>query len=194
MRISLFGLVAPLLVGCALSAPTEGQQSEMVSAQPIPRTNGKFVGYYVVPAPANLTAAARFAMSKVEWSVSSGIATLEYDLPTGLVGGEVEVTLRGPLPSGATSVQLSGINGSGTCTASGTTIACSEDLANLGTLPVSMAVVAQVAAAEYPGPVADRTAVANLFSSDPIGTVYFDLSQPSPDGGGHGGGGGRGPH
>jgi hypothetical protein len=203
MRISLFGLVATFLAGCAISAPTEGQQSEMISTQAVPRTSGSFLGHYVVPAPANLAAAAVFAMPEVDWTVSSGIATLHYDLPVGLVGGDLSVSLSGPLPSGATSVRLSSTFGTGACTAQGTKITCSEDLANLGTLPISEAVVEQVAATDYTGPVADRTAVASLFSSDPIGTIDFDTSLPSPDdddgdgGGGHGGGdggGGHGPH
>ena len=196
MRISQFGLVASFLVGCAISAPTEGQQSEMISTQAVPRTSGSFVGHYVVPAPADLADAALFAMPEVDWTVSSGVATLHYDLPVGLVGGDLSVSLSGSLPSGATSVQLSSTFGTGTCTAQGTKITCSEDLANLGTLPISEAVVEQVAAAEYPGPASDRTAVASFFSSDPIGTVDFDISLPSPDdddhGGGHGGGGGGG--
>jgi hypothetical protein len=41
--------------------------------------------------------------------------------------------------------------------------------------------------------------VATFFSSDPIGTIDFDVTQPSPDddgggGGGGDGGGGHGPH
>ena len=200
MRISLFGLVAPFVVGCAVSEPAEEQDIAMVTAQTVPRTNGSFRGHYVVPAPTNLAAAALFTMTEVEWTVTAGVATLHYDLPVGLVGGDVSVTLTGSLPAGATSVHLTSINGLGSCTAQGTKVTCSEDLANLGALPVSQAVVTQVAAAEYPGPASDRTAVANLFSSDPIGTVDFDISQLFFDddddddggGGGHGGGGGGG--
>lgn len=203
MRIPL-GLIALSLAGCALSAasdPAESQQSQQstqsaTTAQAVPRTTGSFLGHYVVPAPPDLADAALFAMPEVDWSVSRGIATLHYELPLGLVGGDLPVTLTGPCPSGATSVQLSSTNGSGTCTAQGSKITCSESLANLGALPISQAVVVQVAAVEYPGPASDRTAVANFFSSDPIGTIDFDISKPAPDDddGGHGGGGGHGPH
>ena len=200
MRISQFGLVAPLLAGCAISAPAEQQQSEAITASPVPRKSGEFQGHYVVPAPADLADAAIFTMPEVEWSVSRGIATLEYDLPVGLVGGDLSITLRGPIRPGATSVHLSSSFGTGTCTAQGSKVTCSELLTNLGTLPISEAVVEQVAAVEYPGPASDRAQVAAFFSSDPIGTIDFDVSRPSPDDddddddGGGGGGGGPGPH
>ena len=96
-----------------------------------------------------------------------------------------------------TSVHLSSNFGTGTCTAQGSKITCTEELTNLGTLPISEAVVEQVAAVEYPGPASDRVQVAAFFSSDPIGTVDFDISKPAPDDdddGGGGGGGGHGPH
>jgi len=79
-------------------------------------------------------------------------------------------------------------------------VSCSEAFTNLGTLPISMTVVQQTATTTFSGPVASRVAVANVFSSDPIGTVSFDISRPAADGGGGGhggdggGGGGRGPH
>jgi hypothetical protein len=199
MRISLFGLIASLLAGCAISAPVEGQQSETITADAVPRKSGSFLGHYVVPAPADLADAALFAMPEVDWTVTRGVATLHYDLPVGLVGGDLSVTLSGPIPSGATSVHLSSNFGSGTCTSQGSKITCSELLTNLGTLPISEAVVEQVAAVEYPGPASDRVQVATFFSSDPIGTIDFDVTQPSPDddgggGGGGDGGGGHGPH
>jgi hypothetical protein len=208
MRISQFGLIAPLLAGCAISAPVEEQQTESITASPVPRKSGKFKGHYVVPAPANLTEAAIFTVPEVEWTVARGIATLEYDLPVGLVGGELSVTLRGPIRAGATSVQLSSNFGTGTCTAQGPKVRCSELLTNLGTLPISEAIIEQVAAVEYPGPASDRAQVAAFFSSDPIGTVDFDVTKPSDDDDDdddeddddddddddHGGGGGPGPH
>ena len=197
MRISLFGLVASLLAGCAISAPLEGQQSESATTLAVPRKSGSFLGHYVVPAPADLTDAAIFAMPEVDWTVARGVATLHYDLPVGLVGGDLSVTLSGSIPPGATSVHLSSNFGTGTCTAQGSKITCTEELTNLGTLPISEAVVEQVAAVEYPGPASDRVQVAAFFSSDPIGTVDFDISKPAPDDdddGGGGGGGGHGPH
>jgi len=154
-------------------------------------TTGSFLGHYRVPAPPALAAAAQFSVSEVTWTVAGNTATLHYDLPTGLVGGDLSMTLSGPITAGSTTVQLTSALGAGACIAQGTQITCSEAFDNLGTLPISLAVVEQVAAIEYPGPVANRVAVATSFSSDPIGTVDFDLSSPADDGG-HGGGGGGG--
>ena len=192
MRISLLGLVALCLNACTDDATMTAQSSQQSSGSTtIPTTSGGFHRHYAVPVPADLVDASSFTMPEVDWSVVSGTATLHYELPIGLVGGLVPITLSGPLTSGATSVQLSGTNGTGTCTALSTVITCSESLANLGTLPISMTVVQQTAIANNV-PVADATAVANLFPSDPIGTINFDLSAPVSDGGGSGSGSGSG--
>jgi hypothetical protein len=195
----MLGLVALCFLGCTDSAPLTSESNQPSSGSTtVPTTTGSFRGHYAVPVPPNPADASTFSSPDVDWSVVSGTATLHYELPVGLVGGTLPITLSGALPSGATSVQLSGTNGSGTCTALGTVVSCSESLANLGTLPISMTVVQQTAIANNV-PVADATTVANIFPSDPIGTVDFDLSKPaSEDGGGGdgggGGGGGRGPH
>jgi len=195
MRISLFGL-SILFAGCAVSSPVppESRQQSEALTQQIPTTSGKFIGQYGVPVSPDLADAAIFAVPEVDWSVSGGKATLRYDLPIGLVGGSLSVTLSGPIASGATTVQLTSSVGSGSCTASGSVITCNEAFVNLGTLPISEAVVEQVATTDYAGPVADRVAVAAAFSSDPIGTVAFDVTVPSLDGDGGGGGGGGGGH
>jgi hypothetical protein len=206
MRISLLGLTVLFFSGCAIDTPEQPESyvQSAVTSQTISTTSGSFIGHYVVPTSADLAAAANFAVPEVDWTVSAGTATLHYELPVGLVGGTLPVTLSGPIPSGATTVSLSSASGTGTCTASGTIISCSEAFSNLGTLPISMTVVQQTAVTDGVS-VADRTAVANLFPSDPIGTVSLDLSKPAADDGGHhggggdgggdgGGGGGRGPH
>ena len=194
MRIFLFGLAVLSFTGCATdtSVSPESPQQSAVTTQTIPTTTGRFIGTYVVPAPADLADAAIFDVPEVRWTVSSGIATLHYDLPVGLVGGPLSVTLSGPITSGATTVQLTSTTGTGSCTASGTVVACGEAFTNLGTLPISMAVVQQTATTSFAGPVASRVAIAQIFSSDPIGTVSFDVSRPSADGGGGGGDGGGG--
>lgn len=202
MRISLFGLATIFASGCAV-APADPSVSEdqlALTAQSVPTTTGSFQGQYVVPVPANLTAAATFAMTEVDWTVSGSAVTLHYDLPTGLVGGDVSITLTGTMAAGATAIQVTGAVGAGTCTASGTVVSCSEAFGNLGALPISMAVVQQAAQTDNQ-PVPNRVAVAQIFPSDPIGTVSFDITRPTPDnhggghgGGGGGGGGGHGPH
>lgn len=193
MRIILFGLAALSFTGCAIDtpAPPESLQQSSVTSQTIPTTSGSFLGSYVVPSSADLASAAIFALPEVDWTIRNGVVTLHYDLPVGLVGGDLSVTFTGPLASGATNAQLTGANGTSACTASGTVVSCSEVFTHLGTLPISMTVVQQTATTTFNGPVSSRVAVANLFSSDPIGTVSFDVSRPAPDdGGGHGGGGG----
>jgi hypothetical protein len=197
MRIYLSGLAVLSLTGCAIDTPASSESTEAssVTSQTIPTTTGSFIGSYVVPSSSDLASAAIFAVPEVTWSITGSIVTLHYDLPVGLVGGDISVTFTGSLASGATNAQLTGANGTSACTASGTIVSCSEAFTNLGTLPVSMTIVQQQAIATFSGPVSSRVAVANLFSSDPIGTISFDVSKPSTDGGGHGGGGGgRGPH
>jgi hypothetical protein len=196
MRISLLGLVVFSLIGCATSdAELSEPLQQRASTTPVPSTSGEFVGHYVVPAPSTLASAATFAVPEVEWTVTAGVATLHYDLPVGLVGGDVSVTLTGTLAPGATTLQLTAGSGIGSCTAAGTQVTCSEDFGNLGAMPVSQTMVMQTAMQDGVAP-ASRVQVATLFGGDPIGTVRFDLSQPSEDGGGgHGGhGGGHGPH
>jgi hypothetical protein len=201
MRIHLFGLTLLSFTGCAVdaSAPAQSLDQSDVTSQTIPTTTGSFLGSYTVPTTPDLTSAGVFAVSEVDWTITAGVVTLHYDLPIGLVGGDLSVTFTGSLGTGATGAQLAGTNGTSGCTASGTVVSCAEAFTGLGTMPISMAVVQQQAAASFPGPVASRVAVANVFSSDPIGTISFDVANPVDDhgghgGGGHGGGGGSGHH
>lgn len=201
MRIFVLGLTVLFFGGCAIDTPEQPESyvQSAVTSQTIPTTSGSFLGHYVVPTTSDLASAANFSVPEVDWTVSAGTVTLHYELPVGLVGGEVPVTLTGTISSDATSVSLSSTSGTGTCTASGTVISCGESFRNLPTLPISMTVVQQTAVTDGVS-VASRTTIANLFPSDPIGTVSLDVSRPAADGGGHGGdgggggGGGRGPH
>jgi hypothetical protein len=177
-----------LLVGCA----ADGSSSEVVDpplvpSAPMPAMTGSYVSTYRVPTTAELQAAALFPVDHADWIIANGVVTLDYKLPVGLVGGLVDVTLTGAITPGATTVELAGAQGIGHCVATATTIKCREEFANLGQLPISMAVVEQTAALEYAGPAADRVDVATVFSSDPIGIVELDLSKPFVDDhGGHG--------
>jgi hypothetical protein len=181
MQKYLLGLVASssVAVGCVTheAAPT----------QPLPTTTGSYVGHYQVPTTPDLASAAHYPVTHVDWTVAAGIATLHYDLPLGLVGGPISVTLTGTIDPGATMISVAGAVGVGSCVANATTITCREAFSNLGVLPISVAVVEQFAALEYAGPASDRIAVANVFSSDPIGIVDFDLQAPIIDD--HGGSG-----
>jgi hypothetical protein len=205
MRILLSGLVVSSLIGCATSDQEQPEPSdthdlqvgETTQASQVPSSSGSWIGHYQVPTSASLSSAASFAVPEVKWTVVSGVATLHYDLPVGLVGGDVSVTLSGSMTSGgATTLMLTTGSGTGACTASGNIVTCSETFGNLGTLPVNPAVVTTMATQDNIAP-ASRAAVAASFGIDPIGTVTFDLSQPSGDdsggnGGGHGGSGGGG--
>jgi hypothetical protein len=212
MRIFLSsGLVVSSLIGCVASDPADSREPEQetlqVAAPPatpaassqMPTLSGTFKGGYVVPTTSNpnLASAASFAVPEVSWTVVSRGVTLHYDLPVGLVGGDVSVTLTGTLASGTvTNLTLTSGSGTGGCTAQGNIVSCSESFNGLGAMPVSTAVVQSTATQDSVAP-ASRVAVANLFGIDPIGTVTFDISQPVDDhgggkGGGHGHGGGGG--
>jgi uncharacterized membrane protein YgcG len=184
-----------LFVGC-VSSPGGPPGQDTSPGQPLttllPTATGSYLGRYVVPTSSDLAAAASFAVSEVDWLVTGGAVTVEYALPVGLVGGTLRVSLGGSLPASASMAALSGVAGTGTCTATFSTIVtCSEALSDLGPLPISMDVVRQSASSGYAGPVADRVAVANVFSSDPIGVLEIDLDAPVSSGSdGHGGSGG----
>jgi hypothetical protein len=143
--------------------------------------SGSFAGNYEVPIAPALDAAATFDVDHVDWTVVGDIATLHYDLPVGLVGGDLDVTLTGEIDHATQTVALSGPVGTGTCTATAGIVSCREVFTNLGALPISIAVVEQYAAREYPGPVEDRVRVARMFASEPIGIVVFDLNTPVID-------------
>jgi len=161
--------------------------SPLTPDAPLPTVSGSYASAYRVPVsdPA-LEAAAAFTVDHAEWTVVGDSVTLHYDLPVGLVGGKLDVTFTGTLTPDATTVALRSAQGTGTCIASASTLTCHELFANLGALPISLAVVEQTASLEYAGPVGDRTRVANGFASEPIGFVDLALDQPVIDD--HGGG------
>lgn len=193
MRNTLSGLLV-LLVACGSDtpgpAPDFGDAPPLTPGDPVPTTTGVYAGHYEVPASAELAAAAQFPVDEVTWTVLGGVATLHYSLPVGLVGGKLDVNLTGPIAAGATELALTGENVAGTCVAAGTKITCREVFGDLGPLPISMPVVQDVAAREFTGPGTQRVAIANLFSSDPIGMVDFDLAVPAMDDHGDDDGGG----
>ena len=184
MRICA-SLLLPLLslaVGCTDAA------SDDPGAAALPTTSGAFRGAYAVPVPPELAAAATFAVDHLDWTVVGDTVTLHYDLPVGLVGGDVRVDLTGRLAPGATEVVLTGPAGTGTCTSDGQRLTCVEPDDPRRSppfcyhrppraLPRDMALVERAAAAEYAGPVADRVAVATVFGQpDPIGIATRALT------------------
>lgn len=172
---TLFALCPALaLLGCAAD-PTGGD--DLVVDQPVPLVSGTYAGSYRVPVAADLEAAAVFDVPTIEWRVVDGVASLEYDLPPGLVGGKLAVEFSGPIAAGDREVVLTSEFGVATCVASATAITCREDFTGLGALPLDTSVVQAVAMRDYAGAVADRVAVAQVFGSDPIGFVTIDLAR-----------------
>jgi hypothetical protein len=176
MRTILLALLGVLPVTAACAAADDAGDGDVV-----PTVSGSYLGEYTVPTTPELAAAATYRVDHVDWTVVGGVVTLHYELPEGLVGGLLDITLTGPVDDGATHVTVTGAQGVGECTAVGTVITCHEDFADLGPLPISMAVVEQLAAVEYAGPAADRMEVAAWFGSDPIGIVTFDITVPGID-------------
>lgn len=177
MQMRIAGAALALVAACSSDATDSVEPRD-----PVPATSGTFAGGYRVPTetPA-LESAARYAVEDVHWYVTGNQVTLEYKLPVGLVGGKLEVEMSGTMEPNASMVTLSSPQGDGTCVAVAHEITCHEIFANLGSLPISEAVVAQVARTEYPGAVADRLAVARQFGSEPIGIVIIDTLTPIVD-------------
>jgi hypothetical protein len=171
MRVTWWLL--PLTIGCVEAA------EDPPSGDPMPASSGSFAGSYRVPTSPELEAAAIFEVDHIDWTVAGGVATLHYELPVGLVGGELEVTLQGPISDGDVEVQLTGAQGTGTCTADGTVVSCHEVFADLGELPMSEDVVAARAQIELGGAITERLQVSHLFGEDPIGIAIFDVAIPA---------------
>lgn len=176
MRIAAAALA--LIAACS-SDPTE---PDIAPRDPVPMTTGTFAGSYRVPTDSlSLEGASRYPVEDVHWFVTGNQVTLEYDLPTGLVGGQLEILMTGTIEPNASTVTLSSPQGDGTCVAVSYEITCHEVFKNLGSLPISESVVARVATMEYPGAAADRIALARKFGSEPIGILFIDTSSPISD-------------
>jgi hypothetical protein len=196
LRAPLLALVATGAIGCAdpavddetasaeqdqpgAAAKSDDATPAVDVAHPLPATSGSFRARYVVPTPSELADASTYEIERASWLVQDGVATLQYALPEGLVGGRLDVHLAGALAPDATAAELTGVQGEGRCTATATTLTCRETFGDLGELPMSLDVVRRVAARDFGGPIAHREQVANLFGSDPIGAVEIDLLAPA---------------
>lgn len=179
MRLALLLPIALLAAAC--TTDDAGTPSGDDGSDVVPLETGAYAGTYSVPTTdAALQAAATFAVDRVRWDFEDGQVDLHYDLPIGLVGGQVSVHLDGDAAVGALTIALSGTVGTGSCTAAGTLVTCREDLTSLGAMPISIEIVAQHAT-DYAGPVSDRISIANIFGSDPIGVITFDTATPIDD-------------
>lgn len=187
-----FVLVSLLIAGCGVStgdgSPTgtgTGPAAPSGSAPPAAAGEGaapaapigvglEFTGTYEVPVPAELAAAASYRTPHIRWTVQGGIATLEYALPPGLVGGAVRVEFSGPVDPATGQGTLVGKVGSAECTATPNRVSCLEKMPGILPLTPDMALVEAAAKDEYAGPVQDRVRVTERFIGDPIGIVHFD--------------------
>jgi len=183
-RHSVFVLVMGALHLALSAGCSSGGASGAGGGAALP-TSGEFHGTYEVPVSADLAAAALYDVPVVEWSVTDGVAKLEYDLPLGLVGTAIRLEFVGPAGASAPTGPLTGPPGTADCTFTGTAVSCLEKMAGLLPITPDYAVVEQLAKTEYAGPPADRVNVTKRFVSDPIGIVHFDLSALDDDA--HGG-------
>jgi len=161
--ITTGALVLLLSTGC--SSPSAGG-----GAAEAPPT-GVYRGTYEVPVPAELSAAATFAVPEIEWTLGGDAVTLAYALPLGLVGEKVRVKFAGTL--GAT---LSGDAGTATCEVATDAVSCHEVMTGLLPLAPDYEVIAKEAAAEGGVDASLRAEVAQRFSVDPIGILHLDPS------------------
>lgn len=169
---------APIVGGGAgAAAAAAGATGSNPTAALPGAVSGSYGGAYRVPVTADLTAAATFDVTELTWTVAGGVATLSYNLPRALVGKLVRVVFTGPFDPATGSATLTGAAGTSQCTITASTISCAETMQGLVPLAPRLDVV-QALAVSYPGPAADRIAVATQFAGDPIGVAELDLQRP----------------
>lgn len=141
------------------------------------------VPFYEVPTTDGALAAhVFFAVPDVHYVTTAGIVTLTYDFPPELSGVvDQPLVFTGPVDA-AGNATISGAAGTGTCTATGDIVRCTEHFSS-GLLldPASARAMASSYSAD-PAARAARSSVIDLFASDPIGIVVFDrivASEPS---------------
>ncbi len=168
--------IAASLVGCSVES-----QRDTASGTTAPGAlpaSGSFGGSYEVPVPVELSAAARFDVTEIEWVVTGSTVHLSYNLPRALVGKALRVDFVGTLDPSASHAALSGAAGTSDCVVSATQIVCTETMPGLIPVAPDLTVVASLAAASYTGVAQDRIAVATRFAGDPIGIARIDLGRP----------------
>lgn len=195
MRRSL--AVFALLVGCpspvpmtdapapldapAVDAPLETDAPVAIDAPSSPDAPSPLpLPYYEVPtSDSALAPHAFFAVPDVHYVRTGGTVVLTYDFPPDLSGVvDQPIELSGPVDA-AGNATVSGPAGTGTCVVSAGVVRCTETF-SAGLLLDTTA--ARALTSTYPGDAAARAArtqVIDLFASDPIGIVVFDLATAS---------------
>lgn len=127
-------------------------------------------GTYTVPVTPELAPYDAFDVPSIQFCEHGGSASLSYDLPELLVGDATHVSFRGVFDATAPALELSGDQGSASCSESAGSWSCSESLVNVEVRTDKLRErFADMPAAEA----AARTDVADVFSQDPIGVLTF---------------------
>lgn len=169
----------------ACSAPSTSDPRPTASVHPTEAaapgagaTGTRFGGVYIVPTVApELSAAARFDVAEIEWTVTGTTAKLAYKLPMALVGKRVDVDFTGSIDQASQRASLVGAAGTADCTLTSATVSCHEVMRGLLPLEPDLAVVGALAT-DYAGPPRDRVRVAEQFGVDPIGVAIVDFARP----------------
>jgi hypothetical protein len=141
------------------------------------------VPYYEVPTTDGALAShVFFAVPDVHYVTTAGIVTLTYDFPPDLSGViDQPLTFTGPVDA-AGNATITGAAGTGTCTATGDIVRCTEHFSSGLLLDTASARAMASGYSTDPAARAARGSVIDLFASDPIGIVVFDrivASEPS---------------
>ena len=125
---------------------------------------------YVVPASAD-TPEGRYPIDAPMTQISADEFRLDYNLPKLLVGGDQSVSLRGTLDAAGRIATISGEAGTAICDrmpGNGLLLRCTETLTGV---TVDLPAVEKTARDTYPDRVAFYLAIADRFSSEPIGVL-----------------------
>jgi hypothetical protein len=178
------GTMKKALVLLAVAACGGSTVNDLGSPAPAPSATAplpqvaemEFTGFYDVPVPSELTAAATYVQADVHWSMQNGVAHLDYQLPVGLVGSAIHVEFNGPFDPNSSKQTLTGPAGTAECTVTATSVSCFETMFGLLPIAADMAVIEAIAKQDYAGPANERLDVSRRFIGDPLGIVRFDLA------------------
>jgi hypothetical protein len=153
MGCTVLVMTAALGLGCGGASAPESPSSPTLPAE----FTGP--GVYTVPAVPSV----EFPLAKVRIEQTAGMVSLYYELPAALAGKSTSVNLTGTVDPDGT-VQLSGADGTSTCTVSSTLLKCNEHLTGVH--------LAQPVSSTPPDP---QEAAAQAFFEDPIGVLSLPL-------------------
>jgi hypothetical protein len=155
------------------NADASGPSGAVPTPPTLPPTlaSGDVQGQYFVPVAPELLAYATFDVPTIRIRQHNREIEIAYTLPALLVGGDQELSFRGPDSADANGVyQLSGDSGQARCQWLETAFSCDEALSGIAIDRDKLErEYAQLPAAESDA----RWSIANQFSDDPIGKLTF---------------------